>query len=265
MLKIKNLTRFFLPTLCCFFFFTLASAQNIPERPNPPRLVNDFANILSASERQELEKKLQTYNDTTSTQIAIVTIKSTGDYPISDVAIKILRTWGVGSKKNNNGIVILAAIEDKKVRIETGYGMEAILSDGLCGSIIREVIRPYFKKGDYYNGLSAASDEIIKAARGEYQDHAEQNPNQGGGGEVIFLLIFLLFIFFILYRSNRGGGGMMVSRRGYHPWGGGTWINTGGGGWHDDDDRRGGGGGWSGGGFDFGGGDGGGGGADGGW
>jgi uncharacterized protein len=262
-MKDIRLIKILFSVLCCCWFLPLVSAQNIPERPNPPRLVNDFANVLSSNQREELEKKLQIYNDTTSTQIAIITIKSTGDYPISDVALKFLRSWGVGSKKNNNGVVILAAVEDKKVRIETGYGMETVLNDGLCGTIIRDVMRPYFKKGDYYGGFSAASDEVIKAAKGEYQDTTEQ-PSQGNGSDVILVLIVLFFIFFILYRSNRGGG-MMVSRRGYHPWGGGTWINTGGGGWYDDNDRRGGGGGWSGGGFDFGGGSGGGGGADGGW
>ena len=102
-----------------FLFFTFtAFAQNIPSKPNPPRLVNDFANVLTADQVQALEQKLVSYDDSTSNQIVIVTVPTTGDYDVDDYALKILRDWGVGSSKNNNGIVILAAINDRKIKIE---------------------------------------------------------------------------------------------------------------------------------------------------
>src|SRR6185312_5949459 len=98
--------------------FTLAvQGQVIPPKPNPPRLVNDLAGVLLREEADALENKLIAYNDSTSTQIAVVTVKTTGDYDVSEVALKILRDWGVGSKEKNNGIVLLIAVDDRKIRI----------------------------------------------------------------------------------------------------------------------------------------------------
>src|SRR5882757_235284 len=93
----------------------LAWSQNIPAQQSPPRLVNDFAHVLTADQAAALEQKLVAYNDSTSSQITIVTVETTGDYVPEEYALKILRDWGVGSKKNNNGIVLLAAINDRKL------------------------------------------------------------------------------------------------------------------------------------------------------
>src|SRR5215210_546087 len=114
------------------FFLLFASTvftQKIPPKPNPPRLVNDFANVLTPDQEQSLENKLVAYDDSTSTQIVVVTVPTTGDYDIQEYALAILRGWQVGNKKTNNGIVLLAAIQDHKVRIETGYGMEGAIPD----------------------------------------------------------------------------------------------------------------------------------------
>jgi uncharacterized protein len=246
--------------LLLLFTFSL-SAQNTPKRPNPPRLVNDLAGILSEAERANLERKLVLYNDSTSTQIVVVTINTTGDYAVDQVALNILHDWGVGDKKKDNGIVILAAVDDRHVNIQTGYGMEGALPDALCGRIIDRLIVPNFKQKKYYEGFNQATDAIIERAKGEYK-----NDNIGeeadAGSVLIFLLVVGIFIFVIIY-SNRNNRGMMVTRRGYGNWDGGGWryIGGGGGGW-DNSDRGGGGG------FDFGGfggGDGGGGGASGEW
>lgn len=243
--------------LLLIFSFSL-SAQNTPPRPSPPRLVNDLAGILSEAERGELEKKLVLYNDSTSTQIVVVTIKTTGDYTIDQVALNILHDWGVGDKKKDNGIVILAAVDDRKVNIQTGYGMEGALPDALCGRIIDRLIVPNFKQKNYYEGFNQATDAIIERAKGEYKnDQAGDSPS--GTSVLIFLLVIGVFIFIIIY-SNRNNRGMMVTRRGYSNWDGGGWRYIGGGGgsnWDNDS----GGGGFGG----FGGGDGGGGGASGSW
>src|SRR5437762_13606376 len=148
----------------------ITSAQNIPTRPNPPRLVNAFAHVLSSEEAQQLEQQLVAYDDSTSNQIAIVTVKTLDDYPIEEYALKILRDWGVGNKKTNNGIVILAAIDDHKIRIETGYGMEGAIPDIVANQIIEEYIVPNFRQGNYYRGFDQAVDALIKAAAGEYQE-----------------------------------------------------------------------------------------------
>ena len=242
----------------------LAQAQNIPPRPNPPRLVNDFAHILSPTEVDALERKLVAYDDSTSTQIAIVTLNPDDDYPVEMYALKILREWGVGNKKTNNGIVLLADMKHHRVRIETGSGMEGSVPDVIASHIIQDNIVPNFRSDNYYKGLDDATDAIFKAAAGEYKA-PEGYTDRGGktkgslvGGFIIFIIIII-----IISRINRGGGGGMMSRGGFLPWLiADSMMNSGrsgGGGW-------GGGGGGGGGGFGgFGGGSGGGGGASGGW
>ena len=250
----------------------LSWGQTIPAKPNPARLVNDFAHILSAEEAAMLESKLVAYDDSTSTQIAIVTVESTGEYPIEDYARKILRDWGVGNKKTNNGIVLLVAVKDHRVRIETGGGMEGSIPDVTASHIIQNNIVPNFRNDHYYQGISDATDAIMKAAVGEYKAPENYNNRKGKGGvPILAIVIIFLIIMFILSRiGGGGGGGGMMSRRGFSPLigaailenltrGGGGWSGGGGGGWS-------GGGGGGGGGFGgFGGGSGGGGGASGSW
>ena len=246
-------------------FQGMGFAQTIPPRPNPPKLVNDFSGTMSADQIDALERKLVAYDDSTSTQIVVVTVKTTGDYDIQDVALKILREWGVGNKKTNNGIVILAAIEDRKVRIETGYGMEGAIPDIIAKRIIEDEILPNFKAGNYYRGFEEGTNALIKAAAGEYQSpEGYRDRSKGGKGNLLGMLIIMLVVLWILSKSGGSGGGGMMSRRGYRGWGGPGvfWFPSGGGGGFS-----GGGGGFSGGGGfgGFGGGGGGGGGASGSW
>jgi uncharacterized protein len=258
-------------SVCAF-----AQIENVtPKRPSPPRLVNDFADILTQDQANELERKLVAYDDSTSNQIAVVLLPTVTDkngieYPIEDVALKILRDWGVGSQKNNNGIVILAAMQEHKLRIEVGYGLEGAIPDMIAKSIIENDLRPNFRNQDYYRGLDAAINSIIQAAAGEYkapEGYGDRKNSKGVGiGKIIVGIIILIVILSMFGGGGRGGGYM--SRRG-SGWLGpfilGEMLGSAGrgsGGW------SGGGGGWSGsgGGFGgFGGGSGGGGGASGGW
>ncbi|RFS18940.1 TPM domain-containing protein [Chitinophaga silvatica] len=238
-----------------------ANAQNIPPRPNPPTLVTDFAKILLASEDEALERRLVAYNDSTSTQIAIVTIKSVGDYDISEVALKILRDWGIGSKDKNNGLLILVSVDDRKVRIETGYGMEGVVPDAIANDIINNYIKPAFREGNYYKGLDDAVTAIEKAAAGEYHASPKKSSDVSPGG--VFLLIMLIVIVIAIV-SRGGGGGRGGSGTTYNRRGGWIWPVIGSGGFGGGSS----GGGWSGGGGGFGGfggGSGGGGGASGSW
>src|SRR3954463_13774613 len=138
--------------LFSFLFFSVCANAQIekvtPARPNPPKLVNDFTNTLTAEQVQALEQKLVAYDDSTSSQIAIVIINTTGDYPIEEVSLKILRDWGVGGKEHSNGIVLLAAMDDHKVRIEVGYGLEGAIPDITAKSIIDNDITPNFRNKD---------------------------------------------------------------------------------------------------------------------
>jgi uncharacterized protein len=243
----------------------VARAQNIPPAPNPPRLVNDFARLMTPDQVASLEQKLVAYDDSTSIQIAIVTVPTTGGYPIEDYALRILRTWGVGNRKTNNGIVVLVASQDRRVFIATGSGMEGSIPDVIAHRIIENEITPNFRQGGFYHGLSLAADALIKASAGEYK--APEGYNQRGkgssGGNILGIIIFFIIILILISRSRGGGRGGMMSGSGWAPWllasmmmrrGGGF----GGGGF--------GGGGYGGGGFGgFGGGGGGGGGAGGGW
>jgi uncharacterized protein len=248
----------------------VTTAQNIPQKPNPPRLVNDLAGVLSPDEEQRLEQQLVAYDDSTSNQVAIVLVNTLDDYPIEEYALKLFRNWGIGNKKTNNGVLILAAIKDRKVRIEVGYGLEGAIPDITSGHIIQQDIAPNFKAEDYYQGLSKAANDIIKAAAGEYKapaDYAKRKARGGRGfpfGAIVFIIIMVVLF---AGRNNRGGGGGFMSRRG-SGWLGpfilGNMMGRGSGGW-----GGGGGGGWSGGGGGgfggFGGGSSGGGGASGSW
>ena len=254
-----------------FTFLLLAHfawSQNIPAKPNPPRLVNDFAHVMSADQVDALERKLVAYDDSTSTQIAVVTVPTTGDYPIEMYALKIIRDWGVGNKKTNNGIVLLVAIQDHKVRIETGGGMEGSIPDITASHIIQDNIVPNFRSDNYYKGLDDATDAIFKAAAGEYKAPDDYNKKRSGsgGGSILGVVLFFIIVIFVLSRiGGGGGGGGMMSRRGFSPWIAAALLDNigrggggGGGGWS--------GGGGGGGGFGgFGGGGGGGGGASGSW
>lgn len=184
-----------------------AFAQEIPPKPNPPRLVNDFVGgLLSTEQVNALERKLVAYNDSTSTQIVVVIVKTTEPYETSEYAYKLGREWGVGQKDFNNGIVLLWAPGTRKVFIATGYGMEGAIPDITAKKIITHVIAPNFKELRYYEGLDKATDEIIKYASGEYKADPK-GEDDGGISGFLFLLVILIVIFFIIRRNNRGGGG----------------------------------------------------------
>src|SRR5476649_320120 len=155
--------------LLLFFSITTVFGQNVLPKPNPPRLVNDAANVLSPEQVEILEHKLVALDDSTSNQIAVVLIKTLGDYAIEDYAVKLFREWGIGNKKTNNGILIIAAIDDRKVWIEVGYGLEGAIPDVTASSIYRNEIVPQFKEQNYYQGLDNAVNALIKAAAGEYK------------------------------------------------------------------------------------------------
>lgn len=187
------------------FLFVVISAfsvvaQPIPAKPNPPRIVNDFANLLSTQEQQMLEQKLRGYNDTTSTQIAIVTVTTLGGYDVSEYAFKLGRDWGIGQKGKNNGVLILikpkAGNERGQVFIATGYGMEGAVTDAQSNRIVKQILIPAFQQNQYYKGLDLATTRLIQIAAGEYKA-----DKKGGAGEVspitsliIFAIILVVFI-----------------------------------------------------------------------
>lgn len=189
----KKLILFFCLTLCTLFAF----AQQLPEKSNT--LVTDYTNTLSDVEQQQLEHKLVAFDDSTSTQIAVVILKSVGDYDINDYAQRLGRAWGIGQKGKNNGVVVLVAIGDRKVAIQTGYGVEAVLPDITTHEIIQNDIRPNFKAGNYYAGLDAGTTDIMKYVKGEYKSPKKAQPDQGKniGGSAVILIIIIVVILII--------------------------------------------------------------------
>lgn len=242
----------------------IAVAQNIPERPNPPKLVNDLANVLSADQEAALERKLVAYDDSTSNQITVVTINTLDDYPIEEYALQLFRTWGIGNQEHNNGVLVLAAIADRKIRFEIGYGLEGVIPDITANQIITSDIAPAFRSESYYEGLDKATSSLIAAAAGEYKAPEGYRDRGRKRNFPVSFIIILGIIILLIARNRGGGGGGFMSRRGYRGgfgpvifpggWGGGG-SSWGGGGW------SGGGGGFGG----FGGGSSGGGGASGSW
>ncbi|WP_435352645.1 TPM domain-containing protein [Emticicia sp. SJ17W-69] len=237
-----------------FFLQNIASAQDIPQKPNPARFVNDFVGgLLNQGQIDQLEQKLRAYQDSTSTQVAIVIVKSVQPYDINEYAVKLGRAWGIGQKDKNNGILLLWAPSDRKIYIATGYGAEGGLTDARSKRIIEQTIKPRFKQLQYYEGLNAAIDDIIKYESGEFEADPAEDEGDGWVGIIIFLILIAVVIYFMRKsgggRGGRGGG--FVPYTTYTGWGSSS------GGWSGGSSSGGGGG------FDFGGGSFGGGGAGG--
>ena len=191
------------------------AAQDIPTKPN--KLVNDYTGTLSSSQIQQLERKLVAFDDSSSTQIAIAILKSVGDYDINEYAVELGRKWGVGDADKNNGIVIVVALGDRKISIQTGYGLEGALPDVYAKRIIENDIKPYFKTGDYYGGLDAGTTAIIKYTRGEYKNEKPKGKGSGGagGGAVAILIAIIVIVIIFLKRGGGGGsGGEVIGGRG---------------------------------------------------
>ncbi|HLN20088.1 MAG TPA: TPM domain-containing protein [Bacteroidales bacterium] len=191
-------------------FAGIIFAQDIPDRPVPPRLVNDFAGMLSREEVNALEQKLVAFNDSTSTQIAIVTVPSLNGYDKADYAQRLGEKWGVGQKGKDNGIVILVKPktneETGQVYIASGYGAEGPVPDLVLSDIVNNEILPAFRSNDYYGGLDKATSIIMSLLRGEYTatEYSQNRKSQGGkfpGAAFIIIIIFLVILF-----SKRGGG-----------------------------------------------------------
>lgn len=196
-----------LSVVLVLWFGLLGFAQNLPPKPNPPRLVNDFAKQLNATEIAALEQKLVAYNDSTSSQITVVVVPTTGDYPIADYAFALGRDWGVGQQGKNNGIVILWAATDRKVFIATGYGMEGAIPDAIAKRIVNQVIIPEFKNGMFYRGLDRGADAIFKYATGEYRaDDVRPEGEEFPVGLIVFVFIFIV-ILIVISSKGKGGGG----------------------------------------------------------
>jgi uncharacterized protein len=177
----------------------LGFGQDFPAKSN--RLVNDYTGTLSTVDLAKLENKLVQYDNESSVQIAIVVIKSLGGYEISDYAFELGERWGIGQAYRDNGALILVSMNDRKMWIATGYGLEATVTDALCKRIIENEMKPRFKSGDFAGGLSAASDAIIQASKGEYQGKGNGQRGDNPGPLGFIIMVFFVFAIGILVKG----------------------------------------------------------------
>ena len=180
----------------------LPKAADALEVPQLKGRVNDYANVLNPSQAERLETKLTEFEKTDSTQIVVLTIPSLEGEDLEGYSIKVAEAWKIGWKGQDNGVILLISQAEKKIRIEVGRGLEGKLTDLISGRIIRTVIVPYFKRGDFDGGIEAGTSAIIEAARGEFKarDRAPSGGTsaKGSGSSMftlaIFLIIALLFL-----------------------------------------------------------------------
>lgn len=201
--------------LFSMFSGIVRAEDEIPNPPNPPRLVNDFAGILSPDQVEALEQKLVAFNDTTSTQIAVVIVNSLGSYEPADFAQQLGKKWGVGGSKFNNGFVILVkpkiGNERGKAFIATGYGVEALVPDATAWDVVNNEMIPRFRENDYYGGINAAVNALFKFTSGEYKASTYKKNRKAkdtGGGIVLIIILIILIITFI----NRGRNNRNINR-----------------------------------------------------
>jgi uncharacterized protein len=244
-----------LAQLLCVFALWLPGVAFARDVPALRGHVNDDAGMLSAAAEQALEQKLSGYEQQTQHQFALLTIDSLEGDALEDFSIRVVESWKLGQKGKDDGLLLLIAKRDRKLRIEVGYGLEGDITDAFSAQVIRNVITPALRAGNAEQGIDQAFDVLMKKAAGEYVPQSAVAPprrERSGRSPVgLLIVVFLVLAFFVLPLLSRGrrGGGFFVGGMGsgYGGWGGGGGGGWGGGG-------GGGGGGWSGGGGGFGGG-----------
>lgn len=210
---IIKITRFLLIAVL-LLLCQLGFAQfTIPEKPSKQTSVYDYANLLSASEKSQLEEKLVRYSDSTTTQIVVATVSTINGEDIGILTPKWAHEWGIGQSKEDNGVFILLAAQERKIWISPGYGLEDRLTAGINGEIVRNVIIPEFKAGSYYNGLDKGTDELIKVFAGKYKGERISDDE----GSFLPLLIFIIFFIVIIIIASKNKGGNSGNKSGNTP------------------------------------------------
>lgn len=214
--KIKIHSGLLLLFVTLFFSLTSNAQDEFPARPEPPRLVNDFAGVLSSEQLASLENKLVNFYQKSSTQIAIVTVKSLSGYDKADYAQKLSEKWGIGQKGKNNGILILVkpilANEKGEVFVAVGYGLEAVVPDAVARqAIVGAELLPAFKQNDYFTGLDRSTDVLISLTSGEftadqYVKAAKKGGKSGGIGGFALIIIILVIVFIFKRGSGNSHG-----------------------------------------------------------
>ncbi len=246
-IKMRKLISLFLLIAC---ISNPVKAQDfLPDQPGG--FVNDYANMLNSTQVRQLESKLSNYRDTTTNAIVVATIESLQGYPIEEVATNLFNKWDIQYENRSNGVLLLVSRDDRKLRIEVGYGLEGAIPDIIAGRIINEVITPKFRSEDYYEGIDRATDIMMQLASGEYEGNLtrERREDDFDPFPIIILIIIGILLFTRRGRRRRsygpggfiywggsgfgrgsGGGGFSGGGGGFGGFGGGGGFSSGGGG-----------------------------------
>jgi uncharacterized protein len=196
--------------LMTIWFALQAQSQGIPDPPNPPRLVNDFARVLTTEQANRLEFDLDTFARSAGTQIVIVTVSSLGGYDIADYSFRLGEKWGAGQKGKNNGVVIVfkpkTEREPGRAFVAVGYGLESVIPDAIANRIVDREMIPHFRDGDTYGGLLQGCKVIMSLAGKEFtaQEYKEKAAEDAGRpiAAVFLFIIFIIVISMVAKRRN---------------------------------------------------------------
>lgn len=209
----RDKANIFILAVSLAFSLAVLPVSALPGRPDPPRLVNDLAQIFSSRQTEELEKMLVAFDDSTSNQITVVTVKDLEGYDPSEYATRIGLDWQVGSAEFDNGVVVLVKpktfMSSGQVFIAVGYGLEGAIPDAYAKRIVENVMIPHFTEGDYYAGVREACTLLMGLASGEISVLRESEELPLFDVFVGFVIIFSIVIILLLSisRGNKGGGG----------------------------------------------------------
>ena len=200
-------------TLLLFFSLTAYGQPDIP--PHGGFWVHDQANVLSEQFKRQLEYVLQGERDSTSNQIAVLLIPSLEGGSLEEYSLRVAEEWKLGEAEKDNGVLLLIVIQDRLMRIETGYGLEGSLTDAMSNRIIRNEIAPHFRSGDYERGVEAGVMGIIQAIKGEYTNDDPPADKRHAKKFPLSTIIIIIIIIILASRRGRGGGGHWSSGRGW--------------------------------------------------
>lgn len=223
--RVTQILRRYLSVLVFLLIPLTLIAQDFPSESTG--MVSDFANVFTSSEQQRLETKLRNYRDSTTNVIAVATLPDLKGYDIQQVGTELFNEWRMWHEERYNGVLLLIAPNERKVRIEVGYGLEGAITDAMSSRIIREVITPEFRSGNFYAGIDKATTIMIDLAEGEFEGRMPESSSSGED-DLVSTIIFILFIFYVIYSIfRRGGGGRGKRRRRTLGSGGFIWVGGG--------------------------------------
>jgi uncharacterized protein len=195
--KVSFMKRFSIIIILFHLLFSFSFSQ-IPEKPNPPRLLNDYVGLLNDNDKNTLEKKLVDFEKETSTQIVIVIVDELGAYDKAQFTYELGEKWGVGQKGFNNGVVIMLKPHgmqgQRHTFIASGYGLEPVLTDAVCKRIVEMEMIPEFRENRFYEGLNKAVDVIMGLATKEFpaEEYMQKTENEPVWPVLITIIIFVV-------------------------------------------------------------------------